>query len=101
MDRREILVNDTLGQGLVRHDVPDVPLHGLSGIENTRRLVLPVIRCFQVLVRQLLQLAPPLRVPGPQLLGDPVILLLCLIHSHNSLDVVLFLVQGKLRNLPA
>ena len=41
--RCEILCNDLLRQLLVFHDVKDIALHRLAGIENTSFLVLPVV----------------------------------------------------------
>ena len=93
VDRLEVGLNDLLRQLPVRHNIPDVPLHGLPGVQDSGFLVLPGVGCLQ----QMLRLGPHLRfpalVPQPQQAGDPLVFPLRLIDLRDPPDIVPLRVQ--------
>ena len=91
--RGKIGVNEPLGQLLVFDDVPDVPLHGLSGVEDSGRLVLPVVGGLQEGVRLGFRLLLSAPVPRLDALGQPLIFLSGLVNSLDSLHIEPFWVQ--------
>ena len=66
MDRREVGLDDLIRQLFVRHNIPDVPLHGLPGIQDAGLLILPLVGGLQQLLRLGAQAGLPALVPLPQ-----------------------------------
>ena len=99
MHRRKILSNDAICHFLVRHNVPDVSLHGFSGIQHTGFFVLPVHGTFQQSFCFVSQLLAVLLLVFPDHSCDLFILQLRLIHFPDSLDVVSLRIQIVQLNL--
>ena len=88
VDRGKVGADNLLRQLLIRHDVPDIPLHGLPGVEDALALVLPVVGGVQQAVRLRQQLGLPGPVPLPELAGQALILPLRLIDRRDPSDIV-------------
>ena len=93
MYRGEVGGDDLLGKVFVFDDIPDVPLHGLSGVQNSGLLILPVIGGLQEGICLCFQLLFPTTVPRLDALGQSLVFLLRLIDGSDILHVELVWVQ--------